>query len=270
MADTPLISNPAKEILRRGGALFGFNVFESLRPSVVKIAAQTGYNMLLVENEHVIHNDETLTNFLVMARDNGLSPVVTVLVPERPFVSRLLDAGALGICLSHAEEPEQVAELARWMKYAPEGERGLAMGANVEYQSVDAARYCRQANEATMLVLKIESRRGVENAAALLDNEWVDAVVFGPGDLAAKMGFHGHWDHPEVVQAMEGVIEIALARGIATEPAVYPRDRQEYLRQRQAGIQLLGSFRQSEYDLLRDGAVQAFSMYRQNLEGESP
>ena len=149
-AEDPLIRNPAKEILQSGGPLFGFNVFESLRPSVIKIAAQAGYNMLLVENEHVIHNDETLTNFLVMARDNGLSPAVTVLVPERPFVSRLLDAGALGICLSHAEEPEQVAALVRWMKYAPDGERGLAMGANVEYAAVEAARYCREANEATM------------------------------------------------------------------------------------------------------------------------
>ena len=265
-AEDPLIRNPAKEILQSGGPLFGFNVFESLRPSVIKIAAQAGYNMLLVENEHVIHNDETLTNFLIMARDNGLSPAVTVLVPERPFVSRLLDAGALGICLSHAEEPEQVAALARWMKYAPDGERGLAMGANVEYAAVEAARYCREANAATMLILKIESWRGVENAEAMLANEWVDAVVFGPGDLAATMGFHGDWQHPEVVRAMERVIEIALVRGIATEPAIYPRNRQEYLRQRRAGIQLVGRFRHSEYDLLRDGAVQAFSMYREDAD----
>ncbi len=263
MADEhPLIRNPAKEILKGGGPLYGFNVFESLRPSVVKVVAQTGYNMLLIENEHVIHNDETLTNFLVMARDNGLSPTVTVLAPDRPFVSRMLDAGALGICLSHAEEPEQVAALARWMKYAPAGERGLAMGANIDYAPGDAARYCREANEATLLILKIESWRGVENAQALLANQWVDVVVFGPGDLAATMGFHGDWEHPQVVRAMERVIEIARSRGIATEPAVYPRDRAEYQRQRAAGIQLFGLFRSTEYDLLREGATQAFSIYR--------
>ena len=82
--EKPLITNLAKNILKNGRPVFGFNVFESLRPSVVKIAAQTGYNMLLVENEHILHNDETLTNFLVMARDNRLSPVVTVLEPSRP------------------------------------------------------------------------------------------------------------------------------------------------------------------------------------------
>ena len=261
-SEVPLITNPAKDLLKNGEPVFGFNVFESLRPSVAKIAAQTGYNMLLVENEHVLHNDETLTNFLVIARDNGLSPAVTILAPSRPLVSRVLDAGSLGICLSHAETLDQVEALVRWMKYAPVGERGLAMGANVDYAEADAARYCKEANKATLLTLKIESWRGVENAEAMLSNEWVDAVVFGPGDLAAKMGFHGEWEHPEVVAAMEHVIEIALSRNLPVEPAVYPKDRREYQRQRERGIQLFGSFRSPEYSLLRQAASQAMSIYR--------
>ena len=65
---------------------------------------------------------------------------------------------------------------------------------------------------------------------------------------------------------MERVIEIALAKGIATEPAIYPRNRREYLDQRRDGIQLVGRFRHSEYDLLRDGAMQAFSMYREDAD----
>ena len=262
MPSERLITNPAKNILKNGGPIFGFNVFESLHPSVVKIAAQTGYNMLLVENEHVLHNDETLTNFLVIARDNRLSPAVTVLEPSRSIVSRALDAGALGICLSHAETPDQVEALVRWMKYAPVGERGLAMGANVDYAEADAARYCEEANEATLLILKIESWRGVENAEELLANEWVDAVVFGPGDLAAKMGFHGKWEHPQVVAAMEHVIEIALSRNLPVEPAIYPKNHAEYQRQRERGIQLFGCFRSPEYSLLREAASQAMSIYR--------
>ena len=261
MPSEALITNPAKNLLKNGEPVFGFNVFESLRPSVVKIAAQTGYNMMFVENEHVLHNDETLTNFLIMARDNGLSPAVTVIEPSRSIVSRALDAGALGICLSHAETPDQVEVLVRWMKYAPVGERGLAMGANVGYAEADATRYCEQANEATLLILKVESWRGIENAEAMLSNERVDAVVFGPGDLAAKMGFHGEWEHPQVVAAMERVIEIALSRNIPVEPAIYPKNRAEYQRQRERGIQLFGSFRSPEYNLLRQAASQAMSIY---------
>ncbi len=50
--------------------------------------------------------------------------------------------------------------------------------------------------------------------------EGVDAVVFGPGDLGADMGLHGRWDDPELLAAMEGVIELALDKGVAVEAAV--------------------------------------------------
>ena len=79
----PTITNPAKEKLKAHRPITRMNVFESLRPSVVKIAAMAGFDLILVDTEHVIHNDETLTNFLVLARDNGVAPVVTVIAPDR-------------------------------------------------------------------------------------------------------------------------------------------------------------------------------------------
>ena len=77
------IVNPAREILKSGGPLFGFNVFESLRPSIIKIAAAAGYNMMLVENDHVVHNEEPLPNVLVLARDHALAPAVPALLRRR-------------------------------------------------------------------------------------------------------------------------------------------------------------------------------------------
>lgn len=256
------ISNPAKARLKAGQPLIVFNVFESLRPSLIKVVKQTGYDMLMIETEHVLHDEYALTNFIISARDNGLSPLVTVPTTDRMLVSRLLDAGALGINLCHAETTQQVNELVRWMKYPPVGERALAMGANVDYQKADADMYCREANDATLLMLKIESRKGVENAAEMLDNRWVDAVVFGPGDLAASMGLHGQWGHPEVLKAMESVIEIALKRGIAVEPADFPEDRAEFARQKKRGIRIFGPTRRTEYQLLREAAERAISPYR--------
>ena len=53
-----LIRNPAKEALKSGGAVVVFNVFEALRPSVVRIVAQLGYDLLLVETEHILHDPD--------------------------------------------------------------------------------------------------------------------------------------------------------------------------------------------------------------------
>ena len=177
----PLISNPAKNKLKAGEPIFGVNIFEALTPSVVKIAAHAGFDVLMVDAEHALNDGSGLAMFLTLVRDNGVAPIVTVTAPERTLVSRVLDAGAMGIILSHSDTPEQMEDLVRWVKYAPEGVRGLALGANAGYDGSDIARYCREANQATLVLPKIESPLGVENAGAMMDVEGVDGVVFGPG-----------------------------------------------------------------------------------------
>ena len=256
------IRNRAKELLKAGEAVRALNVFESLRPSVVSVVAQTGYDMVLVETEHILHNPETFTNFLVLARRAGLCPTVTIPEVSRTIVSRTLDAGALGICLSHSETSEQVNELARWMKYPPAGERALAHGPNADYLIEDASAYCAEANDATLLVLKIESRLGLENAEEMLSNEWVDGVVFGPGDLAADMGLHGQQEHPDLINAMETVAQIALSKGKAVESPVYATSPAEFKAQRERGFQIFGPIRTTEYDLLRKAAEKAIAPFK--------
>ena len=256
------IRNRAKELLKSGEAVRAFNVFESLRPSVISVLAQTGCEMVLVETEHISHNPETLTSFLVMARYAGLCPTVTIPEVSRTLVSRTLDAGALGICLSHSETPEQVDELVRWMKYAPVGERALAHGPNAGYHIEDASSYCNEANDATLLILKIESRLGLENAEEMVSNEWVDGVVFGPGDLAADMGLHGQQDHPDLINAMEAVAQIALSQSKAVESPVYATTSAEYRLQRERGFQIFGPIRTTEYDLLKKAAIEAIAPFK--------
>ena len=260
--EQPLIANRAKQKLKAGEPIFGVNIFEALTPSIVKIAASAGSDMLMVDAEHAINDDGRLSLFLTLVRDNGMAPVVTVIAPERALVSRVLDAGAMGIILSHAETPEQMKDLLRWVKYAPEGERGLAMGANAGYDGYDIARYCREANDAMLVLPKIESPLGVENAGAMMDVEGVDGVVFGPGDLSAKMGHPGQWEHHNVLEAINSVVDAAIARGLAVEPPVMPTGRAEYERDLTRGARIFGATRQTEYDLYGDALYRVLATYR--------
>ncbi len=72
------IINRAKDRLKQGDDIRVFNVFELLKPSVIKIVRQSGYNMIKVDAEHFLHDPDTLNNFLIMARDNDLSPAFTI------------------------------------------------------------------------------------------------------------------------------------------------------------------------------------------------
>ncbi len=259
--EEPLISNPAKEKLNAGEPIFGVNIFEALTPFVVKIAANLGFDMLMVDAEHALNDDHRLAMFLTLVRDNGMAPVVTVIAPERALVSRILDAGAMGIILSHSETPEQMEELVSWVKYAPEGVRGLAMGANAGYDGSDIARYCREANDSILVLPKIESPLGVENAGAMLDVEGVDGAVFGPGDLSAKMGRHGEWEHPDVLAAINIVVDAAIARGKAVEPPIMPTDKTAFNRELIRGARIFGATRETEYDHYRNALERILSTY---------
>ena len=258
----PLIINHAKEKLNAGDPIFGINIFEALTPSVVKIAANLGFDMLMVDAEHALTDDSRLSTFLTLVRDNGMAPVVTVIAPERALVSRVLDAGAMGIILSHSETPEQMEELVSWVKYAPEGVRGLAMGANAGYDSSNIARYCREANEATLILPKIESPLGVKNAGDILDVEGIDGAVFGPGDLSAKMGHHGQWEHPDVLDAINSVVDAAITRGKAVEPPIMPLDKAAYNRELTRGARIFGATRETEYDHYRNALENVLATYR--------
>jgi 2-keto-3-deoxy-L-rhamnonate aldolase RhmA len=255
------MENIAKSKLKNNEDIRVFNVFESLKPSIAKILSQTGYDLALIETEHILHNPENLTNFLLLCLDNALSTATTVTSVNRSTIGTYLDAGSQGICLSHAETTDQVEELVDCMKYKPDGSRALGHGPVSGYRIDDAASHCMEQNNSTMVILKFESFQGIENAENLLKNKWVDAVVFGPGDLAADMGLHGQWTSPHVIEAMESVTNIALKRGIAVESPEFATDRSEYFEQRSRGIQIFGPTRSSEYDLLRKGAEEAIENF---------
>jgi 2-keto-3-deoxy-L-rhamnonate aldolase RhmA len=204
-----------------------------------------------VESEHELHDLVKLTDFIVSAKDNGLPVMVSAPTIARHFISRILDAGALAIMMPHAETPEEVETVARWMKYPPLGERAVAFGPNTDSRIPDVARYCEEANEATMIVLKIESRKGIENAEAMLSTGWVDGVVFGPVDLSVEWGVPGQPDHPEIAAAVERVSRMAMSRGIAVVGQA--SDRATYERERERGAQLF--FLPSEIELIREAAL---------------
>ena len=255
------MENIAKTKLEKGKSIRVFNVFESLRPSVAKILSQTGYDMVMVETEHILHNPEHMTNFYLLCLYNKLSTATTITSVNRTTIGTYMDAGSQGICLSHVETPHEVEELVDCMKYKPEGSRALGHGPAFGYEINDAESHCKSENNSTMIILKFESFKGIENADLILNNPWIDAVVFGPGDLSADMGLHGKWEDPNVIEAMESVTNLALEKGIAVESPIFASDRNEFIKQRKKGIQIFGPTRSSEYDLFRAGAKNAIENF---------
>ena len=230
------ISDRIKQKLKTGKPVTGFRIFEFFRPAMAKLSAQTGFDMVVIEAEHELANTGDLADFIGCCRDNGVDVIVAPPSNDRHVIARFMDAGAIGIKLPHAETVDQVNELAGWIKYPPDGNRAFVDGPNTEFLMPDVARYCQEANAATIIFLKIESRLGLENAEAMFETGHVDGLIFGAVDLSLDCGLPGQVEHPELTSAMEKVAISALSRGIAV--IGYANDVQTYHKERERGAQI--------------------------------
>lgn len=232
--------NHLKQILKNGGVAVGATVLEFYRPSIGKILKLAGFDFLFLEYEHTYINEESMAALLLAAREADLPTIVKVPSLHRHFISRALDAGAMGIQLPRTNTREDVEKMVQYARFPPVGDRAGCPGlANTDYRAVAAEEFFRVSNEETLLVAHIETREGMQNIDEILDHPEVDAVFVGPYDLSAALGMPGNANDPEVTAAIETVIAKARARGIA--PGIYAGDFESARYWIDRGMQLIES-----------------------------
>jgi 2-keto-3-deoxy-L-rhamnonate aldolase RhmA len=69
-------------------------------------------------------------------------------------------------------------------------------------------------NEATLLVLMIETGEAVANAAEIAATPGVDVLLVGANDLSMELGVPGELDHPDMVRALEKIVAGCQKAGI--------------------------------------------------------
>ena len=157
-----------------------------------------------------------------------------------PDIATALDAGAEGLLLPMAGSAEEVRELAGYMKYPPDGVRGVALGiahdryvagppaaahgaahrnvggvgaAEANVGGVGAAEALAAANARTVCIPLIETAEGVDNVEAIAALPQVDLLWIGHFDLSCSLGVPGKFDHPDFVNAHRRIVAAAHAAG---------------------------------------------------------
>ena len=204
-----------KAKLRRGEAIFGTMVSLFERSQIACIMKSAGFDFFIVDCEHGPFDYGRLAGILLLAKETGIPALVRVPEPRREVILKSMEMGAHGVLLPNTETVEQAQALVRFSKYAPVGQRGVAvMREHTGFRKPeDVAAYMKQANEESLLMVQIESPTGLENLGAILDIPEIDVAFVGPSDLSQTMGIPGQLDHPEFVAALEGLIDTAKAKG---------------------------------------------------------
>ena len=205
-----------KKMTRSRQPKFGHYVGEFLTPGIGHMLAEARCDFVFFDMEHSGFSFETLKQAVRYFEAAGVHLIVRTPSKDYDAIARTCDAGAEGILVPMVKDATEAASIVRWMKYPPEGARGVALGIahdNFSAGATPVAQRLKQANEQTTSFVLIETREGVENADAIAATPGVDCIWVGHFDLSASLGIPGEFNHPDYRAALNLIVQAAKRHG---------------------------------------------------------
>ncbi len=130
---------------------------------------------------------------------------------ENGSIKRVLDAGANALLVPQVDTAAQAKSVIASAMFAPEGNRGVAVGAIPAADNGYAPdTHFANANDALTILTQVESPAAIANLSDLLAIPRLDGVFVGPNDLSAAMGKFRDYDDPAFQSAFEKVLTTTL------------------------------------------------------------
>ncbi|CAK7232885.1 hypothetical protein SCUCBS95973_008409 [Sporothrix curviconia] len=189
--------------------------------TIGQIAANAGFHAVMVDMEHSAVGLETASGVFASALNAGLTPLVRVPAAGAEWISRTLDAGALGVIVPHVNTAAEARAVVKYSKFSPLGERSISGGMPIfRLRSVPNVASSLVANENTLVICMIETEEAVNNVDDILAVEGVDMLHVGTNDLADSLGITGDLGNEKIFAAYAR-ISAAAARASANGRKVY-------------------------------------------------
>lgn len=181
------------------------------------IARTPDLDWICVDTEHGNISDDGMHECVAAIAACGVSPVVRVPEGQHWMIKRALDAGAHGIMVPLVRSVEDAQNVAKFSKFPPTGTRGLGSPFSMEKFSpeISQMQYFQEANEATIVILQIETASALEQVKDIAAVPGIDALLVGPYDLGNSIGhpvLKAEYD-PELKDAISKIHEAAQAAG---------------------------------------------------------
>lgn len=200
-----------KQRMRAGIPQIGIRT-QFCSPIVAEALGFCGFDYVYIDMEHA-PNDVMSVLLQAQALAASEAHAVVRLASDDPAViQRLLDVGIENLVIPMVESPEQAARMAKAALYPPRGARSASgVHRGNRYGNLDLGPTLGE--DRLCITVQIESRAAIGRVAEIAAVEGVDALLFGPADLAADYGHFGQTEHPEVVAAIEGAAAIIQRAG---------------------------------------------------------
>jgi len=209
-----ILRNGVKEKLARGEVVASMTVRLVPGNEIVRIAKTAGFDTIYVDLEHSSFSIDTASQLSTMALEAGIPAFVRVPSNTPDYISRVLDGGALGVIAPGVRSAGQARSVVAAAKFPPLGERGFGGGlAHLQFRAFPQAEALAAMNDATMVIVQVESAVGLERVDDIVAVEGVDLVLVGANDLLADLGIPGQYDHEKLRDAYARVVAACRKHG---------------------------------------------------------
>jgi 2-keto-3-deoxy-L-rhamnonate aldolase RhmA len=208
------VVNHALRQLRAGKLAIGVGLRQARTVDTAQIMKTAGFDWLFIDCEHNSMGTDTAAQIASASLAVGITPVVRVAGKEHWLASRMLDNGAQGVVVPHVESDSEAKRIADHCRFPPLGHRSMGGGLQqLGLAPVPVGDAARIVNEETLVVVMLESPRGIENCEAIAAVPGIDALLIGTNDLCMEMGIPGQFEDPRIREAYTKLIAACRKHG---------------------------------------------------------
>ena len=189
----------------------GIFLAEFITSGIGQIIKTAGCDFAFLDMEHAALGFETVKHTLRTLHDAGVASMVRPPTKNSHHIARALDVGAMGVMPPMLGTAEEARRIVNSMKYAPAGERGVALGiAHDDYKPGTVNEKFDAANKKTCFIGLIETAEGIKNIDEIASVDGVDCLWIGHFDLSCSLGIPGQFDHPDFIAAVDKVVAAGI------------------------------------------------------------
>lgn len=193
--------NALKRKLLAGGRVLG--CWTTLgHPQIVELLAMTGFDFLLLDQEHGAGDPTSLVGLLQAISATPTTSVVRVPWNDHVYLKRVLDMGVEGVMIPGVENAEEARAAVAACRYPPRGRRGSSIGSARASNYGMAAGYRAESDDNILIIAQIESKGAVERIDEIAAVDGIDVLFIGPHDLSGTFGHLGDLKQPDVAAAI--------------------------------------------------------------------
>jgi 2-keto-3-deoxy-L-rhamnonate aldolase RhmA len=179
---------------------------QACSPLVAEIIGTAGYHFIYFDLEHAPADTMQIYLQLQALAGTPAHAVIKLPINDPVLMQRMVDMGALNYVVPMVQSAEDAKRAIKICKYPPAGVRGAA-GVVRANRFGDYTDYFERANDEICMIMQIETREALGKIEEIAAVDGVDAIFFGPGDIAADFGYLGNSAHPEVREAITNGIK---------------------------------------------------------------